>query len=57
MADASRGPPIGGTKEGCATLWIAVTTCNRNGLDLQSSRFWTGIDCVYPSRQTGIICE
>ncbi|KPY52153.1 hypothetical protein [Pseudomonas syringae] len=34
-----------------------VTTCNRNGVDLQSSRFSTGIDCVYPSQQTGIICE
>ncbi|KPB61617.1 Phage integrase family site specific recombinase [Pseudomonas amygdali pv. myricae] len=36
---------------------LRVTTCNRNGLDLQSSRFSTGIDCVYPSQQTGIICE
>ncbi|NAT00712.1 resolvase family site-specific recombinase, partial [Pseudomonas syringae pv. actinidiae] len=25
--------------------------------DLQSSRFSTRIDCVYPSQQTGIICE
>ncbi|KPY21108.1 hypothetical protein ALO43_05377 [Pseudomonas tremae] len=36
---------------------LGVTTCNLNGLDLQSSRFSTGIDCVYPIRQTGIICE
>ncbi|WP_191942271.1 hypothetical protein [Pseudomonas syringae] len=36
---------------------VGVTTCNRNGPDLQSSRFSTGIDCVYPSQQTGIICE
>ncbi|KPB42221.1 Resolvase [Pseudomonas savastanoi pv. phaseolicola] len=36
---------------------LGVTTCNRNGPDLQSSRFSTGIDCVYPSQQTGIICE
>ncbi|MCQ3022699.1 hypothetical protein NLO85_19490 [Pseudomonas savastanoi] len=36
---------------------ISVTICNRNGLDLQSSRFSTGIDCVYTSQQTGIICE
>ncbi|KPX46940.1 hypothetical protein ALO68_200200 [Pseudomonas syringae pv. helianthi] len=36
---------------------VVVTTCNRNGVDLQSSRFSTGIDCVYPSQQTGIICE
>ncbi|MCQ3007924.1 hypothetical protein NLO93_23035 [Pseudomonas savastanoi] len=36
---------------------LAVTTCNRNGLDLQSSSFSTGIDCVYSSQQTGIICE
>ncbi|RMQ67858.1 recombinase family protein, partial [Pseudomonas savastanoi] len=28
---------------------LGVTTCNRNGPDLQSSRFSTGIDCVYPS--------
>ncbi|MBL3870590.1 hypothetical protein EGU77_30040 [Pseudomonas syringae pv. theae] len=27
---------------------LLVTTCNRNGPDLQSSRFSTGIDCVYP---------
>ncbi|MCK0551037.1 hypothetical protein [Pseudomonas syringae] len=39
------------------TLRVGVTTCNRNGVDLQSSRFSTGIDCVYPSQQTGIICE
>ncbi|MCQ3008836.1 hypothetical protein NLO93_28365, partial [Pseudomonas savastanoi] len=37
--------------------WVVVTTCNRNGLDLQSSSFSTGIDCVYSSQQTGIICE
>ncbi|KIY16796.1 hypothetical protein RD00_23230 [Pseudomonas amygdali pv. tabaci] len=36
---------------------LVVTTCNRNGLDLQSLRFSTGIDCIYPSQQTGIICE
>ncbi|WP_458645792.1 recombinase family protein [Pseudomonas savastanoi] len=36
---------------------LVVTICNRNGLDLQSSRFSTGIDCVYTSQQTGIICE
>ncbi|RMO37033.1 hypothetical protein ALQ42_200102 [Pseudomonas savastanoi pv. glycinea] len=36
---------------------LPVTTCNRNGLDLQSSSFSTGIDCVYSSQQTGIICE
>ncbi|KWT09950.1 hypothetical protein [Pseudomonas amygdali] len=36
---------------------LPVAACNRNGLDLQSSRFSTGIDCVYPSQQTGIICE
>ncbi|RMT30595.1 hypothetical protein ALP50_05524 [Pseudomonas syringae pv. spinaceae] len=36
---------------------LSVTTCNRNGLELQSSRFSTGIDCVYPSQQTVIICE
>ncbi|RMQ63392.1 hypothetical protein [Pseudomonas savastanoi] len=36
---------------------LHVTTCNRNDLDLQSSSFSTGIDCVYSSQQTGIICE
>ncbi|KPY56280.1 putative transposase, partial [Pseudomonas amygdali pv. sesami] len=36
---------------------LRVTTCNRNGLDLQSSRFSTGIVCVYSNQQTGIICE
>ncbi|SFO90608.1 methyl-accepting chemotaxis protein [Pseudomonas syringae] len=36
---------------------LAVATCNRNGLDLQSSHFSTGINCVYPSQQTEIICE
>ncbi|GBH14097.1 hypothetical protein KPSA1_07596 [Pseudomonas syringae pv. actinidiae] len=46
----------------CATLklWtygVCVAACNRNGADLQSSRFSTRIDCVYPSQQTGIICE
>ncbi len=40
-----------------AVVSLVVTTCNRNGPDLQSSRFSTGIDCVYPSQQTGIICE
>ncbi|MCQ3008752.1 recombinase family protein, partial [Pseudomonas savastanoi] len=36
---------------------IRVTTCNRNGLDLQSSRFSTGIDCVYPAPRTSIDCK
>ncbi|WP_116819351.1 RES family NAD+ phosphorylase [Pseudomonas savastanoi] len=36
---------------------LDVAACNRNGLDLQSSHFSTGINCVYPSQQTGIICE
>ncbi|MCQ3008736.1 hypothetical protein NLO93_27795, partial [Pseudomonas savastanoi] len=37
--------------------FLAVTTCNRNGLDLQSSRFSTGIDCVYPAPRTSIDCK
>ncbi|RMO28729.1 hypothetical protein ALQ42_04935 [Pseudomonas savastanoi pv. glycinea] len=37
--------------------YICVTTCNRNGLDLQSSRFSTGIDCVYPAPRTSIDCK
>ncbi|WP_167359994.1 DNA topoisomerase [Pseudomonas cannabina] len=36
---------------------VGVAACNRNGPDLQSSRFSTRIDCIYPSQQTGIICE
>ncbi|KPY14358.1 hypothetical protein ALO54_200093 [Pseudomonas syringae pv. philadelphi] len=36
---------------------LVVAACNRNGLDLQSSHFSTGINCVYPSQQTEIICE
>ncbi|MHB9376077.1 hypothetical protein ACYHMY_27670 (plasmid) [Pseudomonas amygdali pv. morsprunorum] len=36
---------------------IAVTTCNRNGTDLQSSRFSTRIDCVYPALRTSIDCK
>ncbi|RXT69101.1 hypothetical protein B1F75_16250 [Pseudomonas syringae] len=40
-----------------AKVPIVVATCNRNGLDLQSSHFSTGINCVYPSQQTEIICE
>ncbi|PYD02540.1 hypothetical protein DND90_32675 [Pseudomonas syringae pv. maculicola] len=36
---------------------LCVAACNRNGLDLQSSHFSTGINCVYPSQQTEIICE
>ncbi|RMP19893.1 hypothetical protein ALQ25_200277 [Pseudomonas coronafaciens pv. atropurpurea] len=36
---------------------LPVAACNRNGLDLQSSHFSTGINCVYPSQQTEIICE
>ncbi|MGN9404633.1 hypothetical protein ACTMQQ_28310 [Pseudomonas syringae pv. aptata] len=36
---------------------LDVAACNRNGLDLQSSHFSTGINCVYPSQQTEIICE
>ncbi|KAA8700816.1 FadR family transcriptional regulator [Pseudomonas cannabina] len=36
---------------------LVVAACNRNGPDLQSSRFSTRIDCIYPSQQTGIICE
>ncbi|RMR31758.1 putative transposase [Pseudomonas syringae pv. coriandricola] len=36
---------------------LSVSACNRNGFDLQSSRFSTGIVCVYPSQQTGNICE
>lgn len=36
---------------------LGVAACNRNGLDLQSSHFSTGINCVYPSQQTEIICE
>ncbi|WP_183136709.1 hypothetical protein [Pseudomonas coronafaciens] len=36
---------------------LLVAACNRNGLDLQSSHFSTGINCVYPSQQTEIICE
>ncbi|RMR18846.1 putative transposase [Pseudomonas amygdali pv. ulmi] len=43
--------------KGGKVRYLPVTTCNRNGPDLQSSRFSTGIDCVYPSQQTGIICE
>ncbi|KAA8697220.1 hypothetical protein F4W70_28405 [Pseudomonas cannabina] len=38
-------------------LGLSVAACNRNGLDLQSSHFSTGINCVYPSQQTEIICE
>ncbi|MHB9409661.1 LPD7 domain-containing protein (plasmid) [Pseudomonas amygdali pv. morsprunorum] len=33
---------------------VLVMACNRNGLDLQSSRFSTGIDCVYPAPRTSI---
>ncbi|RMR20820.1 hypothetical protein ALP89_01146 [Pseudomonas syringae pv. persicae] len=33
---------------------LSVMACNRNGLDLQSSRFSTGIDCVYPAPRTSI---
>ncbi|AVB17608.1 hypothetical protein BKM09_013645 [Pseudomonas amygdali pv. morsprunorum] len=36
---------------------LCVAACNRNGLDLQSSHFSTGFNCVYPSQQTEIICE
>ncbi|RMN93187.1 putative transposase [Pseudomonas cannabina] len=36
---------------------LPVAACNRNGLDLQSSRFSTGIARVYSSQQTGLICE
>ncbi|AVB12290.1 hypothetical protein BKM19_000305 (plasmid) [Pseudomonas amygdali pv. morsprunorum] len=40
----------------CGTS-ILVTTCNRNGTDLQSSRFSTRIDCVYPALRTSIDCK
>ncbi|KPX77046.1 Uncharacterized protein ALO84_04806 [Pseudomonas syringae pv. maculicola] len=36
---------------------LRVTTCNRNGLDLQSLRFSTGIDCVYLAPRTSIDCK
>ncbi|AAZ38014.1 hypothetical protein PSPPH_A0025 (plasmid) [Pseudomonas savastanoi pv. phaseolicola 1448A] len=36
---------------------VIVAACNRNGLDLQSSRFSTGIDCVYPAPRTSIDCK
>ncbi|KWS08089.1 hypothetical protein AL065_08320 [Pseudomonas amygdali pv. ulmi] len=46
-------------RAGCERIYqdVAVAACNRNGLDLQSSHFSTGINCVYPSQQTEIICE
>ncbi|PYD27770.1 hypothetical protein DND67_23530 [Pseudomonas syringae pv. pisi] len=39
------------------TALLSVTACNRNGLDLQSSSFSTGIDYVYPAPRTSIDCK
>ncbi|QOI08045.1 hypothetical protein D5S10_30480 (plasmid) [Pseudomonas savastanoi] len=36
---------------------VGVTTFSRNGPDLQSLRFSTGIDCVYPAPRTSIYCK
>ncbi|POY77254.1 hypothetical protein BKM09_030485 [Pseudomonas amygdali pv. morsprunorum] len=49
--------PTCGPSARTGTRLIGVAACNRNGLDLQSSHFSTGINCVYPSQQTEIICE
>ncbi|MEO4016104.1 hypothetical protein [Pseudomonas rossensis] len=36
-------------------LALAVATCIPKHADLQSSRFSTGINCVYPAREPGLI--
>ncbi|RML37541.1 hypothetical protein ALQ97_01502, partial [Pseudomonas savastanoi pv. glycinea] len=60
VGEAQRGP-VGVMRQTTARdgrfFQVAVTTCNRNGLDLQSSRFSTGIDCVYPAPRTSIDCK
>jgi hypothetical protein len=35
--------------------WLYVTTCIHKHADLQSARFSTGINCVYPAREPGLM--
>jgi hypothetical protein len=36
---------------------LAVATCIHKHADLQSARFSTGINCVYPAREPGLIAN
>jgi hypothetical protein len=36
---------------------LAVTTCIHKHADLQSARFSTRINCVYPAREPGLIAN
>ncbi|KAA8698845.1 hypothetical protein F4W70_27425, partial [Pseudomonas cannabina] len=57
MADFTITIQLKASKYTCGGSCIGVTTCNRNGPDLQSSRFSTGINCVYPAPRTSIDCK
>ncbi|PWE41111.1 hypothetical protein C9I49_22185 [Pseudomonas prosekii] len=54
--------PTGSLKIGYAGVstedqTLDVATCIHKHSDLQSARFSTGINCVYPAPRTGINCE